>query len=156
MKSSPPVRRAARLWLTAWLLLLISASRLPAQNPDQIPPPAGADDSSADRVWISFQANIIAQEHPPFDARYSGPDSSSTRGEHAASHVETLYTGVRIIRPLEVLCDVENVGGDGLSSTQGVGGFTDVDAIANPLVTGRPYLARLMLHYTIPLASSTV
>jgi high affinity Mn2+ porin len=69
--------------------------------------------------------------------------------------VETLYTGFQISKQLEILADVESAGGAGLSNALGIAGFTNVDVVRNPTLSEDPYLARVMLHYTIPLSKET-
>ena len=69
--------------------------------------------------------------------------------------METLYTGFRIAGRLEILADVESAGGAGLSSALGIAGFTNVDVVRNPTLGENPYVARVMLHYTIPLSKET-
>jgi high affinity Mn2+ porin len=112
-------------------------------------------DSFWDRFWISAQGNFIRQQHPAFDAAYSGPNSFQAAKEHATSRVETLYTGVQITHRLEFLFDVESAGGAGLSNALGIAGFTNVDVVRNPTLGEAPYVSRVMLHYTIPLSSET-
>lgn len=116
---------------------------------------AQSDDSLADRLWVSAQANFIRQQHPAFDAKYSGPNSLEPYKEHATSRVETLYTGIRISNRLEFLFDIESAGGAGLSNALGVAGFPNVDVVRNPTLGEDPYVSRVMLHYTIPLSSET-
>ena len=41
-------------------------------------------------------------------------------------------------------------GGAGLSNALGVAGFTNVDVVRNPTLGTAPYVARAMLHYTLP------
>jgi len=101
------------------------------------------------------QGNFISQDHPTFAAKYSGPNSFSTGGQEATSRVETLYTGFRITDRLEILADVESAGGAGLSNALGIAGFTNVDVVRNPTLGEDPYIARVMLHYTIPLSKET-
>ena len=103
-------------------------------------------DSFWDRFWISAQGNFIRQQHPAFDAAYSGPNSFQAAKEHATSRVETLYTGVQITRRLEFLFDVESAGGAGLSNALGIAGFTNVDVVRNPTLGEAPYVSRVMLH----------
>jgi hypothetical protein len=105
-----------------------------------------------DRFWVSVQGNFISQYHPAFDARYSGPNSFSTQAQDATSRVETLYTGFRITPQLEILADVESAGGAGLGQALGIAGFTNLDVVRNPALSQDPYIARVMLHYTIPLS----
>ncbi len=120
------------------------------------PCPSLADqDSFWNRFWISAQANFIRQQHPAFDAKYSGPNSFLPDKEHATSRVETLYTGFQITKQLEILADIESAGGAGLSNALGIAGFTNVDVVRNPTLGEDPYVARVMLHYTIPLSKET-
>ncbi len=117
--------------------------------------PDDMEESFWDRFWVSAQANFIRQQHPTFDAKYSGPNSFLPAAEHATSRVETLYTGFRIANQLEVLADVESAGGAGLSNALGIAGFTNVDVVRNPTLGEAPYVSRVMLHYTIPLGKET-
>lgn len=123
---------------------------------DAAPAPA-ADDQEPfwDRFWVSVQANFIRQQQPAFHAEYSGPNSFSAAKEHATSRVETLYTGFRIAKRLEILADVESAGGAGLSNALGIAGFTNLDVVRNPALSEDPYIARVMLHYTMPLGKET-
>ncbi len=107
------------------------------------------------RFWVSAQANFIRQQHGAFPAKYSGPNSFSSDKQHATSRVETLYTGFRITRQLEILCDVESAGGAGLSDALGIAGFTNVDVVRNPTLGEAPYISRVLLHYTIPISHET-
>jgi hypothetical protein len=126
-----------------------------AQGADApVPSPTGQE-SFWDRFWISAQANFIRQQHPTFDAKYSGPNSFLPDREHATSRVETLYTGFQITKQLEILADVESAGGAGLSNALGIAGFTNLDVVRNPALSEDPYVARVMLHYTIPLSEET-
>src|ERR1700722_9581150 len=109
----------------------------------------------ADRFWISGQINLIRQQDPGFYAKYSGVNSFQPEKEHATSRVITLYTGFQITRRLEILADIESAGGDGLSSALGIAGFTNVDVVRNPTLGEAPYIARVMLHYTIPIGKET-
>jgi len=136
-------------------LLFFTLFPILAQDAQTSAPAAGADDSLANRFWLSMQANFIRQQQPSFPALYSGPNSLSADKEHATSRIETLYTGVAVTRKLEFLLDVESAGGGGLSSSLGVAGFPDLDVVRNPSLSEDPYIARIMLHYTIPLSSET-
>jgi len=87
---------------------------------------------SETRYWISGQANFIFQTHPPFYALYSGTNSLQPYYEKATSRVLTLYTGNQITKSIEVLLDVEEAGGQGLSQALGLAGFTNLDVVRNP------------------------
>jgi hypothetical protein len=100
------------------------------------------------RFWISAQNNTIWQANPSFDASYSGPHSFRARYNDATGNVFTLYTGVLLNRSTAVEADGESAAGLGLSSTLGLAGFTDLDAVRDPTLTAVPYLARLFVdHY---------
>jgi len=133
--------------LSPWLSFA-QASDAPAPSPE-------GEESFWNRFWISAQANFIRQQHSAFDAKYSGPNSLLPDREHATSRVETLYTGFQIARQFEILADVESAGGAGLSNALGIAGFTNLDVVRNPTLSEDPYVARVMLHYTIPLSNET-
>ena len=144
--------RTLRLFLA---LLILTPRLLVAQDSATSGSSAADEGSSSDRFWVSAQANFIRQQHPTFYAKYSGPNSFLPGREHATSRVETLFTGFQIKDQLEILFDLESAGGAGLSSALGIAGFTNVDVVRNPTLSEDPYVSRVMLHYTIPLASET-
>ncbi len=127
-----------------------------AQDADSPLPALAGEESFWDRFWVSAQANFIRQQQPAFNAKYSGPNSFGPEASHATSRVETLYTGFQITSRLEILADVESAGGAGLSNALGIAGFTNVDVVRNPTLGEAPYVARVMLHYTIPLSKQIV
>lgn len=113
---------------------------------------AAAKSSFWNRFWVSGQANFIYQQHGDFYAEYSGTNSLRNTSEHATSSVLTLYTGFQITKHLEILADVESAGGAGISNALGLAGYTNVDVVRNPTLGPRPYLARGMLHWVLPLS----
>lgn len=104
-----------------------------------------------DRLWISGQVNFISQYHPGFHSPYSGPNSLSAQAQDATSRVLTLFTGLRLTSTFELLCDVQETGGQGLGQALGVAGFPNLDVVRNPSLSKAPYVARLMIHQIIPL-----
>ena len=110
----------------------------------------------AKRLWMSGQLNFIAQAHPPFSARYSGPNSLRPGYEKASSRVFTLYTGLQLTGSTEILADVEQAGGGGLSAALGLAGFSNLDAVRNPSLGQQPYLARVMLHQVVALSKDRI
>lgn len=164
-------RRIGQFALPLFFLLglrLATPSRAHGQDTPADPAPAQsthttADDSpsdapttlfphfESDRIWLSGQANIITQWHPAFRSPYEGPNSLSPGGQDASSHVLTLLAGVRINRTTEFLCDIQETGGHGIGEALGLGGFTNLDVVRNPLLSKAPYVARLMWHEIIPL-----
>jgi len=119
------------------------------------PQPTAPEESFWNRFWVSGQANFIRQDHGSFYAQYSGPNSFLNVKEHATSRVLTLYTGFEITRHLEILADVESAGGAGLSNALGLAGFTNLDVVRNPSLSADPYVARVMLHWVVPLGDET-
>jgi high affinity Mn2+ porin len=148
-------------------LLFCAATLAVAQQDDSVKPPA-SDDAPADPVvtmfphsltahwWVSGQDNIISQWHPSFDAKYSGPNSFRTHGEHATSNIATLFTGFQLTSTTEIFMHFEAAAGGGLSDALGLGGFTDLDVVRNPTLGTTPYIARGMIRQIIPLSSETV
>ena len=109
------------------------------------------DHPATTKYWISGQMNWIGQGHGAFPAEYSGPNSLKNTSEFAVSEVVTLYTGYEATQNLQVLVDIEEAGGKGISSALGLAGFTNLDVVRNPYLGGSPYLARALVRYTIPL-----
>ncbi|HEY3836801.1 MAG TPA: carbohydrate porin [Bryobacteraceae bacterium] len=120
-----------------------------------VPTPVPAVDNG-DRFWLSGQANFISQGHPTFRSPYSGDNSLSPGAQMVTSRVLTLYTGVRLTRNFDFLFDVEASGGHGIGEALGVAGFTNLDVVRNPTLGQSPYIARVMLHQTIPLSKDMV
>src|SRR6516162_1262424 len=110
----------------------------------------------SDRLWLSGQSNFIFQTHPPFPAAYSGENSLNPNYEKATSRVLTLYTGIRLNDSTEFLLDVEEAGGEALSTGLGLAGNTDLDIVRNPLLSQAPYLARGMIHKVFALSKDKV
>ncbi len=90
------------------------------------------------KFWISGQINFIFQTHPPFDAKYTGPNSLQPDYEKATSRVLTLYTGYKFNNLTEALVDIEETGGQGLSTALGVAGFPNLDVVRNPTLSQSP------------------
>jgi high affinity Mn2+ porin len=137
----------------------IEASPAGAQ-PASVTPPAGPatvlPHPPESRWWLSGQVNVIRQAHGPFRSPYAGENSLKADREHATSLVWTLYTGVRVTKRIALLLDVESAGGRGLSDALGLAGFTNLDVVRNPTLGAAPYLARAMVHITIPLGHETL
>lgn len=143
------------------------AQQVPApqeQNPSSAPDPDADSEAlptmvphpETDRVWISGQVNFISQYHPEFHSPFSGPNSLSAQAQDATSRVLTLFTGLRLTSSTELLCDVQETGGNGLGTALGVAGFTNLDVVRNPSLSKAPYIARLMWHQIIPLGHHKV
>lgn len=153
MRAFHPLRSAHVAAICA-LSLSVGVRVASAQQPTEPPPSLTVFSSpDTDRFWLSGQANVIFQAHPAFTAPYSGDHSLRPTAEHATSTLLTLYTGVRVANSTEVIFDVESAGGRGISDALGLAGFTDLDVVRNPTLGAAPYVARVMVHQTIALAS---
>jgi high affinity Mn2+ porin len=106
--------------------------------------------------WLSGQVNVISQTHGRFTSRYEGDNSLRPDREQALSRVWTVYTGAKLPGHTEVLFDIESAGGRGLSDALGLAGFTNLDVVRNPTLGSAPYIARAMIHTTIPLSDEMV
>ena len=153
-----------------WSLLLavgaalgsITAASVLAQIPDvtvsQRPEPQTPTESAPtmfphlpeSRLWVSGQMNAIFQGNGSFPARYSGANSFQNKANEANGRVITLYTGWQITHSFEVLADAEEAEGLGLSSAVGIAGFPNLDAVRDPTLGASPYLARIMVHTSLP------
>jgi hypothetical protein len=112
------------------------------------------------RFWLSGQGNFIYQANPPFHAPYSGVNSLRPDFEQAVSRVLTLYTGVRLNDSTELLVDIEDSSGSGLSNALGLAGITNLDVVripgqGSPLSTAA-YLSRGMIHKVFALSKDKV
>src|SRR5262249_26286667 len=105
--------------------------------------------------WLSGQLNVIGQFHGGFHAPYSGPNSLQPAPEHAVSRVWTIDGGVRTSKRTDLWVDVESAGGRGISDALGLAGFTNLDVVRNPTLGATPYVARVMIHVTVPFGSET-
>jgi high affinity Mn2+ porin len=151
-------------WMAAAIVVPSTRGQDPGSTASESADPPAADETvqtmfphfKEGRFWISGQANFIFQTHPPFYAKYSGTNSLQPNYEKATSRVLTLYTGFEITKSIEVLVDIEEAGGAGLSQALGVAGFTNLDVVRNPSLSKAPYLARAMYHQVIALSHDKI
>src|SRR6476646_5524632 len=147
-----------RLFLSGLLLVAYRQTAWAQETPSA--PPVGAapvttmfphsDDS---RWWLSVQVNLISQSHGRFTSPYQGDNSLRPDPEQALSRLWTIYTGVKLPGRTEFLFDIESAGGRGLSDALGLAGFTNLDVVRNPTRGTTPYIARALVHVTIPLSA---
>ncbi len=126
-----------------------------AQTPEAVPALTMWPHSDTARYWISGQANSIFQAHGHFHSPYQGANSLIDDLETKASEVATLYLGYQL-RPnsrynTDLILDLENAGGRGISQALGLAGDTNLDVVRNPNLSSAPYLARGEIHQTIGL-----
>ncbi|MFZ0339213.1 MAG: carbohydrate porin [Terracidiphilus sp.] len=115
--------------------------------------------SETARYWVSGQANSILQMHGHFHSPYQGANSLIDDDEAKASEVSTLYLGYQL-RPntrydTDLIVDVENAGGRGISQALGLAGETNLDVVRNPTLSISPYLSHGEIHQIIGLTDAT-
>ena len=132
--------RATSKGLHAAVLVLVVRSVGAAATTDWLPP-----------YIVGGQVTVVWQHQPTFRSPYQGPRSLRPDTEDAVSHSYTLYTGVRLLRWLDLYVDPEMIRGDGISGGVGLAGYTNGEVIRNPAAGQSPYLARAFLRATIPL-----
>lgn len=112
------------------------------------------------RYLLAAQANIIFQAHPGFHSPYEGAHSLLARGEYKTSLLGTIYTGYELnTNPrfdTDLIFDVEEAVGRGVSEALGLAGFTNLDVVRNPNLGLNPYLARYEVHQTIGLTPKLI
>jgi high affinity Mn2+ porin len=140
------------------LLGVGGAGVVSAQTPAETPPVATTVFSHPEdgRWWLSGQLNLISQRHGRFTSPYQGDNSLRPDPEQALSRLWTIYTGVTLPGHTEVLVNIESAGGRGLSNALGLAGFTNLDVVRNPTLGSAPYLARAIVHMTVPLTQERV
>jgi hypothetical protein len=133
------------------------------EEPETAPRPGNditfLDHGGNEPYWLGAEANSIFQANPSFPAAYSGnpapalmQHSFGPGAEAAISGLFTVFTGYRPTRTSELILDGEMAVGGGLSSTYGLGGFTNLDVVRNPTLSHWPYVARAEIHQIIPLS----
>jgi high affinity Mn2+ porin len=95
------------------------------------------------KKWnLGFQMTSIYQQHPSFDAKYSGDNSLQTAEEGALSLTSTLFLDVPLWKGATFSFNPEMSGGKGLSQAHGLAGFSNGETFrignAEPVV----YVAR--------------
>jgi hypothetical protein len=116
--------------------------------------------SDTARYWISGQANSILQMHGHFHSPYQGTNSLIDDFETKASEVTTLYLGYQLWPNTryntDLIVDVENAGGRGISQALGLAGETNLDVVRNPNLSVLPYLSHGEIHQIIGLTDEMV
>ncbi len=112
--------------------------------------------SESSRWYVAGEMNFIGQWHPSFPAKYSGAQSLDANAEGALSRLFTLYVGLEVTKNVELLFDLEETSGGGISKAFGLAGYTNLDVVRNPSISKAPYIARGMLHVTIPFSSERI
>jgi high affinity Mn2+ porin len=152
------------IWIVTVSIVPCALAQIPDITVPQRPEPEVGDEAVQTmfphfvegRFWISGQANFIYQTNPPFYAKYSGPHSFQPYYEKATGRVLTLYTGFQLTKSAEILFDVEEAAGLGLSGVLGIAGFPNLDAVRDATLSEAPYVGRAMYHQVIALSHDKI
>ena len=133
--------------LTCLFLLTVSFNGAAQESP---PPESSANAQMQTWNW-HLQNTDIVQGDPGFAAKYSGPQSLSSKHQVQDTVTLDLFAGLRLWRGAEFHVDGLMWQGFGLSKTLGIEAFPNADAYK--LGTEIPYLmfARLFIRQTIGL-----
>jgi high affinity Mn2+ porin len=125
-------------------MFLLAVTRI-AQSQEATP--------SEENLGARFQATIVTQAHPSFDAPYSGTNSLHPASEHESTVTATLFLGARLWKGAEGYVNPELSGGSGLSQGFGIAGFPNGEAfrVGNP--EPHIFLARLFLRQTFGIGA---
>src|SRR5690242_1597499 len=107
-------------------------------------------------LLLGAQVTVIGQHLFPFSALYSGPKSLDPAGDTKATHTYGVYLGARLIAHLQAYFDIEMARGAGISQANGLAGVTNGDVIRQGTanLSSGPYLARIFVRYSFPLAGT--
>jgi hypothetical protein len=97
------------------------------------------------------EATFILQHLFAFSSPYAGPNSLISRQETELTHTYTLYLGARPTPRFEVYLNPELALGNGVSSGQGLAGYSNGDLIGQNSLRPEPYIARAFVRWRVPL-----
>lgn len=119
----------------------------------------GGAEESADFVpqLLGAQYTFIDQHQDALRSPYSGPLSLRANGDTARSHTFGAYLGIPLPCHFQFYFDMEMFKGEGVSNATGMAGLTNGDVIRSGTANlgKRPYVARRVLRYTLPLSDET-
>jgi high affinity Mn2+ porin len=108
-----------------------------------------ADDVSMGPFSLHGQTTFIAQAHPPFHARYSGPNSLINESEEENTFTATLFSRLRLWKGSDLHFDPEAAAGSGLSGALGQGGISNGESTRVGTRDLRVSMARLYWRQTV-------
>jgi len=126
-----------------------------------ITPIALAQENDVDNDYLprllGAQYTFVDQHQDALRSPYSGPLSLHANGDTRASHTFGAYFGMQLPWHLQFYLDAEMFKGAGVSNATGMAGLTNGDVIRSGTANlgKRPYIARRVLRYTLPLGEET-
>lgn len=122
---------------------------------------ARADDAPASPDFqpqlLGAQYTYIDQHQSPLVSPYRGPLSLDPSRQSARSQTFGAYFGMALPWHFQVYLDGEMFKGEGVSNATGLGGLPNGDVIRSGSANlgKRPYIARRILRYVLPLGDDT-
>ncbi|MBC7473058.1 MAG: carbohydrate porin [Candidatus Sericytochromatia bacterium] len=121
------------------------------------------NDAKADEVkneakedWsFHYQFTNVIQGHPDFYALYSGKNSLKNTFEIESTITSTLYLGRRLWNGAGLYFNPEISGGSGISSAQGIAGFSNGEAFRVGDPKPAVYIGRLFIRQDLALDNKT-
>ncbi len=106
---------------------------------------------------LGAQYTFIDQHQDALRSPYSSPLSLRANGDTRASHTFGAYFGMQLPWHLQFYLDAEMFKGAGVSNATGMAGLTNGDVIRSGTANlgKRPYIARRVLRYTLPLGDES-
>ena len=107
-----------------------------------------------ERFSMHYQATVINQYKPAFNAPYSGENSLLTGEENKSSTTSTVYSGMRLWRGASVFFNPEIAGGSGLSSVLGIAAAPNGETFRIGSPVAKLYVARAFFRQEFALTKS--
>lgn len=104
---------------------------------------------------LHFQNTTVFQLHPGFNVKYSGDYSLNNAYENATSNTTTFFVKRKLWKNTSFTFNPEITGGNGLSKTKGIAGFTNGEIYRVGSAALTPFVARAYLQQIIPLQNSS-
>ena len=112
------------------------------------------NDIDTSTAWTyHYQVTTVYQEHPPFNAPYSGQNSMNPNYENALSLTGTVFLGRMLWNNAAFYFNPEIAGGRGISGVFGAGSPFNGETFRVGNVAPTPYVGRAFLHQTFALNS---
>ena len=143
--------------LRAWMErgALVAAIGVASLFADSVLASQASADDDADFFprLLSAQYTFVDQHQDPLHSPYSGPLSLRPDGDTERSHTFGAYLGMPLPWHLQFYFDVEMFKGEGVSGATGMAGLPNGDVIRSGTANlgKRPYVARRVLRYSLPL-----
>jgi len=106
---------------------------------------------------LGAQYTFVDQHQDALGSPYSGPLSLRASGDTERSHTFGAYFGVALPWHFQFYLDAEMFKGAGVSNATGMAGLSNGDVIRSGTANlgKRPYIARRVLRYALPLGEET-